>query len=112
MDSVIPWSEIHPKITSRAPFVAVVIIDPGLQLCVSEFVSLEEEQLGNSDGAAGELVAGAQRAAARAVSGYRTARRSLPGRVAHPVRDSPPEAPPPVKLRVVQGGAGKADDGY
>ena len=49
MGNVIPWSQIHPSITSQEPFVAVVIIDPQRQICVSEMVPFDQEALGDAD---------------------------------------------------------------
>src|SRR5437867_12459165 len=78
MGNVIPWSQIHPSIKSEEPFVAVVIIDPLREICVSEMVAFEPEALGNPDQAAPELIAAAQAAAARVASGYRTRRKQAP----------------------------------
>src|SRR2546430_13627377 len=75
MGNVIPWSQIHPSITSQEPFVAVVIIDPQRQICVSEMVPFDQEALGNADVAAPEVIAAAQAAAAKVASGYRTRRK-------------------------------------
>jgi len=75
MGNVIPWSQIHPSITSEEPFVAVVIIDPQRQICVSEMVAFEPEALASADIAAAELIAAAQAAATRVASGYRTRRK-------------------------------------
>ena len=75
MGNVIPWSQIHPSITSQEPFVAVVIIDPQRQICVSEMVPFDLETLDNADTAAGELIAAAQAAAAKVASGYRARRK-------------------------------------
>lgn len=75
MGNVIPWSQIHPSITSEEPFVAVVIIDPQRQICVSEMVPFDLEALENADMAAGELIAAAQAAAAKVASGYRARRK-------------------------------------
>ena len=91
MGNVIPWSQIHPSIKSEAPFVGVIIVDPTRQLCVSDIVSLEAEQLGTGERAAPELIAAAQAAATRVASAYR-ARRT--------------KAAPPVALRVLPGGSG------
>ena len=49
MGNVIPWSQIHPSITSQEPFVAVVIIDPQRQICVSEMVPFDLEALANPE---------------------------------------------------------------
>jgi len=78
MGNVIPWSQIHPSITSQEPFVAVVVIDPQRQICVSEMVPFELETLDNADMAAGELIAAAQAAAAKVASGYRARRKEAP----------------------------------
>jgi hypothetical protein len=75
MGNVIPWSQIHPSITSEEPFVAVVIIDPQRQICVSEMVAFEPEALTSADVAAAELIAAAQAAATKVASGYRVRRR-------------------------------------
>ena len=75
MGNVIPWSQIHPSITSQEPFVAVVIIDPQRQICVSEMVPFDLEALGNPDVSASEVIAAAQVAAAKVASGYRTRRK-------------------------------------
>ncbi|HKV31091.1 MAG TPA: hypothetical protein VJT14_08755 [Candidatus Dormibacteraeota bacterium] len=74
MGNVIPWSQIHPSITSEEPFVAVVIIDPLRQICVSEMVAFEPEALTGADVAAAELIAAAQAAATKVASGYRVRR--------------------------------------
>jgi hypothetical protein len=78
MGNVIPWSQIHPSITSEEPFVAVVIIDPQRQICVSEMVPFELEALENANMAAGELIAAAQAAAAKVASAYRVRRAQAP----------------------------------
>ena len=78
MGNLIPWSQIHPSITSQEPFVAVVIIDPQRQICVSEMVPFDQEALGNADVAAPEVIAAAQGAAAKVASGYRTRRKEAP----------------------------------
>src|SRR2546423_14799009 len=78
MGNVIPWSQIHPSITSQEPFVAVVIIDPQRQICVSEMVPFDLEALGNPDVSASEVIAAAQVAAAKVASGYRTRRKEAP----------------------------------
>jgi hypothetical protein len=78
MGNVIPWSQIHPSITSEEPFVAVVVIDPQRQICVSEMVPFELETLSNADAAAPELIAAAQAAAAKVASGYRARRKQVP----------------------------------
>ena len=78
MGNVIPWSRIHPSITSQEPFVAVVVIDPQRQICVSEMVTFELETLANADAAAPEVIAAAQAAAAKVASGYRSRRKQAP----------------------------------
>src|SRR2546429_8977673 len=78
MGNVIPWSQIHPSITSQEPFVAVVIIDPQRQICVSEMIPFEVESLANADVAAPEVIAAAQAAAAKVASGYRARRKQTP----------------------------------
>jgi hypothetical protein len=80
MGNVIPWSQIHPSITSQEPFVAVVIIDPQRQICVSEMVPFDQEALGNADVAAPEVIAASQAAAAKVASGYRARRKEAPSR--------------------------------
>ena len=75
MGNVIPWSQIHPSITSQEPFVAVVIIDPQRQICVSEMVAFEPDSLANGDLAASELIAAAQAATTKVASGYRVRRK-------------------------------------
>ena len=100
MGNVIPWSQIHPSITSQEPFVAVVIIDPQRQICVSEMIPFEVDSLANADVAAPEVIAAAQAAAAKVASGYRARRKQtpdsdLPGEVATDKRGS---------LRVLNGG--------
>lgn len=78
MGNVIPWSQIHPSIRSEEPFMAVVIIDPQRQICVSETVVLEVETLTNADLVVPELIASAQAAAARMAGGYRARRKAAP----------------------------------
>ena len=75
MGNVIPWSQIHPSIRSEEPFVAVVIVDPQREICVSEMVEFEPDALANADVAAPELIAAAQVAAAKVASGYRNRRK-------------------------------------
>src|SRR2546425_9181692 len=98
MDNVIPWSQIHPSITSRSAFVGVVVIDPERQLCLSELVDLEPESLSGPDAAAGDLVASAQQAAARVAQAYRAARRG-------PAPDDSSLSRRTAGLRVLPGGA-------
>jgi hypothetical protein len=76
MGNVIPWSQIHPSIKSEEPFVAVVIVDPQREICVSEMVDLDAETLDNPEGAAGAVVAAAQAALARVAGGYRGRRKA------------------------------------
>ena len=95
MGNVIPWSQIHPSIKSEEPFVAVVIVDPHRQICVSEMVEFEPEALGDADQSVPELIAAAQAAAARMASGYRS-RRKRGDVVSPPVRRG--------GLRLLQGG--------
>jgi hypothetical protein len=78
MGNVIPWSQIHPSITSQEPFIAVVIIDPQRQICVSEMVAFEPDALANADVAASELIAAAQAATTKVASGYRVRRKEAP----------------------------------
>src|SRR5438105_14504589 len=78
MGNVIEWSQIHPSIRSESPFVGVVVIDPKRQLCVSELIPLDPEQLASLDRAAPELIAAAQQAAAAVAPGYRRQRRGEP----------------------------------
>ena len=95
MGNVIEWSQIHPSIRSESPFVGVVVIDPKRQLCVSELIPLDPEQLASLDRAAPELIAAAQQAAAAVARGYRRQR-----------RDEPPAASgqPVSRLLVLPGG--------
>jgi hypothetical protein len=78
MGNVIPWSQIHPSITSQEPFVAVVIIDPERQICVSEMVPFEPDALVSPDVAAAELIAAAQAATTKVASSYRSRRKQGP----------------------------------
>jgi hypothetical protein len=100
MGNVIPWSQIHPSITSQEPFVAVVVIDPQRQICVSEMVPFELEALANADVAAPELIAAAQAAAAKVASGYRARRKQAPA-LTLPRKRAPEH---PGGLRVLHGG--------
>jgi len=100
MGNVIPWSQIHPSITSQEPFVAVVIIDPERQICVSEMVPFDQEALGNADVAAPEVIAAAQAAAAKVASGYRARRKET----ATATLPRTPAEENPVGLRVLDGG--------
>jgi len=103
MGNVIPWSQIHPSIKTEEPFVAVVIVDPQREICISELVEFELETLANPDAAAPELIAAAQAAAAKVASGYRTRRKMTPT-PALPTRgrELQPQGGP--GLRVLRGG--------
>ena len=98
MDNVIPWSQLHPSIKTRSPFVGVIVIDPDRQLCLSELVDLDPESLTAAEAATGDLVASAQQAAAKVAQAYRAARRR-----ADPATGGEP-APKPSWLRVLPGG--------
>src|SRR2546422_8414683 len=102
MGNVIPWSQIHPSIKSEEPFVAVVVIDPLREICVSEMILFEPEALANPDLAAPELIAAAQAAAARVASGYRTRRKQAPTLTLPRKRGR--ETPGADGLRVLTGG--------
>jgi hypothetical protein len=78
MGNVIPWSQIHPSITSEEPFVAVVIVDPQRQICISELVPFEEQSMRSPEVAAQEMIGAVQAAAARVASGYRARRKDEP----------------------------------
>jgi hypothetical protein len=78
MGNVIPWSQIHPSITSEEPFVAVVIVDPQRQICISELVPFEEQSMRSPEVAAQEMIGAVQAAAARVASGYRARRNEEP----------------------------------
>src|ERR1700694_372525 len=78
MGNLIPWSQIHPSITSQEPCVAVVIIDPQRQICVSEMVPFDLEALANPDVSAAEVIAAAQAAATKVAGGYRARRKQDP----------------------------------
>jgi hypothetical protein len=109
MGNVIPWSQIHPSITSQEPFVAVVIIDPQRQICVSEMVPFDLEALANPDVSASEVIAAAQAAAAKVASGYRTRRKETPAVAPTPTlplegREDPKASKNPGGLRVLNGG--------
>jgi hypothetical protein len=78
MGNVIPWSQIHPSITSEEPFVAVVIVDPQRQICISELVPFEEQSMRSPEIAAQEMIGAVQAAAARVASGYRARRKEEP----------------------------------
>lgn len=76
MDNVIPWSQLHPSIQTRSPFVGVIVIDPERQLCLSAMVDLDPESLAGAEAATGDLLASAQQAAAKVAQAYRAARRA------------------------------------
>jgi hypothetical protein len=96
MGNVIPWSQIHPSIKSEEPFVAVVVVDPKRQLCISELVDLEVEALTDPEASAGTVIAAAQSALARVAGGYRVRRRA-----------EAPQSVEPAPLRLIQGGLAK-----
>jgi hypothetical protein len=104
MGNVIPWSEIHPSIRSEEPFVAVVIVDPQRQICISELVPFEEQSLHSPEVAAQEMIGAVQAAAARVASGYRARRKDeptllvLPGGARRPARKSRSQTPPLMSL--------------
>lgn len=98
MDNVIPWSQLHPSIKARSPFVGVVVIDPERRLCLSELVDLDPDSLAGADAAAGDLLASVQQAAARVARAYRAARRGAG------YADRGREAPR-ARLRVLPGGS-------
>jgi hypothetical protein len=103
MGNVIPWSQIHPSITSQEPFVAVVIIDPQRQICVSEMVPFELDALDNADIAAPALIAAAQAATAKVASGYRGRRKQSPSAPSLTLPREPGRENPG-GLRVLKGG--------
>jgi len=78
MGNVIPWSQIHPSITSQEPFVAVVIVDPQREICISELVPFDEQSMRSPEVAAQEMIGAVQAAAARVASGYRARRKEEP----------------------------------
>jgi hypothetical protein len=100
MGNVIPWSQIHPSITSEEPFVAVVIVDPQRQICISELVPFEEQSMRSPEVAAQEMIGAVQAAAARVASGYRARRneegslRVLPGGAKRRPRSVAPQRGP------------------
>jgi hypothetical protein len=109
MGNVIPWSQIHPSITSEEPFVAVVIVDPQRQICISELVPFEEQAMRSPEVAAQEMIGAVQSAAARVASGYRARRKEAGERGRN--RDGATLALPrkprredPGGLRVLKGG--------
>lgn len=95
-NTVIPWSQLHPSIKSRSPFVGVIVIDPDRQLCLSQLVDLDPESLVGAEVAAGDLLASAQQAAAKVVQAYRAARRTAGSPKSEP-------ASRPAWLRVLPG---------
>jgi hypothetical protein len=118
MGNVIPWSQIHPSITSQEPFVAVVIIDPQRQICVSEMVPFDLEELANPDVSASQVIAAAQAAAAKVASGYRTRRKetgapslTLPRKGREKPSSSPTTLPLELGKPVVSGGLRVLDGG-
>jgi len=104
MGNVIPWSDIHPSIRSEEPFVAVVIVDPQREICISELVPFEEQSLRSPEVAAQEMIGAVQAAAARVASGYRTRRKEehtllvLPGGARRSSRKSRSQNPPLMSL--------------
>jgi hypothetical protein len=78
MGNVIPWSQIHPSITSEEPFVAVVVVDPQRQICISELVPFDEPSMRSPEVAAQEMIGAVQAAAARVASAYRARRKEEP----------------------------------
>jgi hypothetical protein len=104
MGNVIPWSQIHPSIRSEGPFVAVVIVDPQREICVSEMVEFEPDALASADVAAPELIAAAQAAAARVASGYRGRRKQTPSVETPQTLASHVPTSSPGGLRVLKGG--------
>ncbi len=104
MGNVIPWSDIHPSIRSEEPFVAVVIVDPQREICISELVPFEEQSLRSPEVAAQEMIGAVQAAAARVASGYRAARKEeptllvLPGGARRSSRKSRLQNPPLMSL--------------
>jgi len=95
-NNVIPWSQLHPSIKSRSPFVGVIVIDPERQLCLSQLVDLDPESLAATEVAAGDLLASAQQAAAKVAQAYRDARRTAGTKKSE-------RRPPPAWLRVLPG---------
>jgi hypothetical protein len=104
MGNVIPWSQIHPSIRSEEPFVAVVIVDPQRQICISELVPFEEQSLRSPEVAAQEMIGAVQAAAARVASGYRARRKEeptllvLPGGARRAARKGRSQGPPLMSL--------------
>jgi hypothetical protein len=104
MGNVIPWSEIHPSIRSEEPFVAVVIVDPQRQICISELVPFEEQSMRSPEVAAQEMIGAVQAAAARVASAYRARRneeggvRVLQGGFKRAARKGRSENPPLISL--------------
>jgi hypothetical protein len=115
MGNVIPWSQIHPSITSEEPFVAVVVVDPQRQICISELVPFDEQSMRSPEVAAQEMIGAVQAAAARVASGYRARRKQAPSlTLPHKRGRKNPSEPTltflgkenPVGLRVLKGGKG------
>ena len=104
MGNVIPWSQIHPSIKTEEPFVAVVIVDPQREICVSEMVEFEPDTLENPDVAAPELIAAAQAAAAKVASGYRTRRKQAPSLTLPRERGREIPHQTEIRLKVLNGG--------
>ena len=97
METVIPWATVDPTIRSEEPFVGVVIIDPSRRLCISDLVSLEDDQLANPLAASGEIMAAAQQAATRLAAAYRRQRAGGQSTASAPAAQCRPA------LRVLQG---------
>jgi hypothetical protein len=95
MGNVIPWSQIHPSIKSEEPFVAVVVVDPQRQICVSEMVDLEPEAIQDGTAGAAAVIAAAQAATAKVAAGYRQQRRLQAEQL---------RASEPLRLRLLDGG--------
>src|ERR1700693_5337765 len=102
MGNVIPWSEIHPSIRSEEPFVAVVIVDPQREICISELVPFEEQSLRSPEVAAQEMIGAVQAAAARVASGYRARRKDEPTLLVLPGGAKAPGTKEPVARPAVQ----------
>lgn len=99
MGNLIPWWQIHPSIKTEEPFVAVVVVDPHRQICVSEMIDLEAEAIQDPGAGAGAVIAAAQAATARVAAGYREQRRLAPD------QSGAAEAP---RLRLLDGGLASA----
>lgn len=102
METVIPWATVDPTIRSEEPFVGVVIIDPNRRLCISDLVSLEDDQLANPLAASGEIIAAAQQALTRLAASYRRQRAAGGATMASPGAAGRPA------FRVLQGVADSA----